>query len=209
MKSFWRPGNGEPAAGPMAPQNAARAVSSNGPVPSKPTLSKNVMAMKFMKRKADNDQTSLEEEEKRKRLFDSHWPVADRDATDNDDSGRTGQSRFKKETDDLMAALPGRRSFGGFNKAVERHYEQIMDEKRLNRAAERANKNAVSDEEMLARYESLIGLPRGPNQGVKQQRDHHSKNRPDDGHGGRPDSSNRKTGAAASQDHRNPKKPKR
>jgi hypothetical protein len=65
----------------------------------------------------------------------------------------------------------GRRSFGGFNKAVERHYEQMMDEKRFDKASERASKNSVSDTEMLNRYETLIGLPRGPNQGMRPKKE--------------------------------------
>ena len=67
--------------------------------------------------------------------------------------------------------LLGRRSFGGFNKAVELNYEQIMDEKRFNKASEKAAKSSVSDTEMLARYESLIGLPRGPSQGMRPKKE--------------------------------------
>ena len=76
-----------------------------------------------------------------------------------------------KEEHDFMSALPGRRSFGGANKAVERNYEQMMDEKRFDKASERASKNSVSDTEMLARYENLIGLPRGPSQGARPKQE--------------------------------------
>jgi M-phase phosphoprotein 6 len=170
MQSFWKPG--EKASSDHAPGSAnPRSSTPNDGSVQKPTLSKNVMAMKFMKRKADNDSALLEDDEKRKKLLDSHWPSSGSSSANNPaECGLLDGSRFSKESGDLMAALPGRRSFGGFNKAVERYYEQIMDEKRFNRAAEKANKNSVSDEEMLARYESLIGLPRGPNQGAKQQR---------------------------------------
>ena len=65
----------------------------------------------------------------------------------------------------------GRRSFGGYNKAVERNYEQIIDEKKFNKASEKASKNSVSDAEMLARYENLIGLPRGQSQGMRPKKD--------------------------------------
>ena len=70
-----------------------------------------------------------------------------------------------------MFPVLGRRSFGGFNKAVERNYEQMMDEKRFDKASERATKNSVSDTEMLARYENLIGLPRGPSQGMRPKKE--------------------------------------
>lgn len=78
-----------------------------------------------------------------------------------------------------MLNSAGRRSFGGFNKAVERNYEQMIDEKRFDRASERASKNTVSDAEMLARYENLIGLPRGPSQGVRSKKE--KVNKPKDG----------------------------
>ena len=46
-----------------------------------------------------------------------------------------------------------------------------MDEKRFDKASEKAAKSSVSDTEMLARYESLIGLPRGPSQGMRPKKD--------------------------------------
>ena len=46
-----------------------------------------------------------------------------------------------------------------------------MDEKRFDKASERATKNSVSDTEMLARYENLIGLPRGPSQGMRPKKE--------------------------------------
>lgn len=73
----------------------------------------------------------------------------------------------------------GRRSFGGFNKAVERNYEHMMDEKRFDKASERASKNSVSDAEMLARYENLIGLPRGPSQGMRPKQEKTTKQKED------------------------------
>ena len=51
----------------------------------------------------------------------------------------------------------------------------MIDEKRFNRASERASKNSVSDSEMLARYENLIGLPRGQSQGMRSKKDRASK----------------------------------
>lgn len=63
--------------------------------------------------------------------------------------------------------ITGRRSFGGCNIAVERNYEQMMDQRKFNKSTEKVYKNSVSDSEMLERYENLIGLPRGPNQGQR------------------------------------------
>ena len=98
-------------------------------------------------------------------------------------SSRSGAGWYEREDGDMMSALPGRRSFGGFNKAMERHYSEVMDEKRFNAAASSSSggANAVSDQEMLARYQNLVGLPRGPNQGMKPK---------GKGKGGREDGSN-------------------
>jgi hypothetical protein len=128
--------------------------------------------MKFMKRKSDAEADAKEEAEKRRKLLDSQWTA------DNDMTVANGDRLIcTRDDSDLLSALPGRRSFGGFNKPIERHYEQIMDERRFEKALEKSKKNAVSDEEMVARYETLIGLPRGPNQGQRQQQPqgHHNK----------------------------------
>ena len=62
---------------------------------------------------------------------------------------------------------------------MERNYEQMMDEKRFDKASERASKNSVSDTEMLARYENLIGLPRGPSQGMRPNINKEKNNKKD------------------------------
>ena len=74
--------------------------------------------------------------------------------------------------DNLVKYFPGRRSFGGFNKVVERQFQQYLDDlkyrgKERERATDTTN---VDDEEMIKRYSNLIGLPRGPNQGRKQNK---------------------------------------
>lgn len=64
--------------------------------------------------------------------------------------------------------LPGRRSFGGFNPFIEKNYQTAVDNFRLdvNLKSKRENNSSnVSDAEMIARYENLVGLPRGPSQG--------------------------------------------
>jgi hypothetical protein len=68
---------------------------------------------------------------------------------------------------DFAAQLPGRRSFNGCNKAVERFYESRMEELKYKKKISVEPSNTISDEEMLKRYENLIGLPRGPNQGQR------------------------------------------
>ena len=101
--------------------------------------------MKFMKRKADADQAVMDEAEKRRKLLDDQWtgePHAPDTSTStamqidgvdvevdvagasyNDrHEGRSRSIRYEREEGDLLSALPGRRSFGGYNNAVERHY---------------------------------------------------------------------------------------
>ena len=64
------------------------------------------------------------------------------------------------DTKGYDGALPGRRSFRGFNPVVERNYA------RLTGAAPAIDPATITidEEAMAARYETLIGLPRGPNQ---------------------------------------------
>ena len=58
-----------------------------------------------------------------------------------------------------IASLPGRRSFRGFNPIVERHYNTVMNNQRYD-----SKLATISDEDMVQRYDELVGLPRGPNQ---------------------------------------------
>jgi hypothetical protein len=72
--------------------------------------------------------------------------------------------RILKVINNEYRSLPGRRSFGGFNPAVERNYAKLTGLHMLNSSG--AGEGAgIDDEAMLERYETLIGLPRGPNQG--------------------------------------------
>lgn len=68
-----------------------------------------------------------------------------------------------------LQQLPGRRSFNGCNKAVERYYESKMEDLKYNwkKAASSSSSTSATDEEILKRCENLIGLPRGPNQGLR------------------------------------------
>lgn len=65
--------------------------------------------------------------------------------------------------------FPGRRSFGGCNKFVERQYDKTLEElfniKRPSRAI--SQQQQPTDEVILKQYETLVSLPRGPNQGKK------------------------------------------
>ena len=131
----------------------------------------------------------MDEAEKRRKLLNADWSdgqdagrddvaismvtasassgISNSSSSNSSSSSASSSGRFEREEGDMMSALPGRRSFGGFNKAIERHYSEIMDEKRFNVASSSSAPGAISDQEMLDRYQNLVGLPRGPNQGMK------------------------------------------
>ena len=77
---------------------------------------------------------------------------------------------------DLYSSLPGRRSFGGFNAIIEQNYHKCMEDLKFEKAVNKAHKSTISDEEMLKRYEGLIGLPRGPNQGKAKVNNNNNNN---------------------------------
>lgn len=72
------------------------------------------------------------------------------------------QKRFERVDDNSRGdnSLPGRRSFRGFNVVVERNYAKLTG----NLPAIDPATITIDEEAMAARYETLIGLPRGPNQ---------------------------------------------
>lgn len=146
----------------------------------KQELSKNVMSMKFMRRKEETDVQTKDDANKRRRLLDNQYaaPAAapsDASAAMDVDSSvqqhnhnRSASLICTVEMVDLYSALPGRRSFGGFNKIVERNYAKLMD-----LAPADDGLAATADEEkILQQYEQMVSLPRGPNQGKAKKREH-------------------------------------
>ncbi|KAJ1428992.1 hypothetical protein B484DRAFT_64090 [Ochromonadaceae sp. CCMP2298] len=192
--SFWKPGAAQPSAGrPNAKIDGLQGKSSksNGvqaksqqPASAEPQepprkLSKAVMGMNFMKQKEKQ-------------------PVAanvDLRPTSVQPPTRSGAIVCVKDGFDLSSLLPGRRSFNGCNKFVENFYEQRLDDLKIRKRSkpEKQDGNSVSNEEMMKRYENLVGLPRGPNQGKRQA----EKKRPQGSQGppekkGAPDGKNKK-----------------
>ena len=184
--SFWKPGDAQPRVQSTSQASVISTSSSQlagdsektNPVSipdAKPVLSKSVMSMKFMKRKEEAAIQESEETLKRKKILEMQWisraeSVADADAV-----------LCVKETNDLLTAMPGRRSFGGFNKPVERNYQQAMDAIRFDStvsSSKEEKSKTITDEEMLERYESLIGLPRGPQQSKRSDQPKFEKTKP-------------------------------
>jgi hypothetical protein len=172
------------------PASSASSTSSSG---SKLTLSKSVMGMKFMKRKEEGKEDMASREAKRAKLLEAdEWTHTSTGANDGNNTSTlvAGSSSSASsgivadgmdiDTDSLRCTvvdvyadvdmLPGRRSFGGFNKPVERQYTEALDRLLYNAASSSsAVSNGKTDDEILEEYEQLIGLPRGPTQGRRQE----------------------------------------
>ena len=143
---YWKPGEKLPS------NNANKTVvttdnnSNSNNVTS--SLSKSVMGMKFMKRKLD---VSKDEDVNKRRVTDN---------SNNDNNNKTSKNIIYTNDNNILSSLPGRRSYGGYNKVIERHYEYVMNEMRYEKTAAKVNKNTINDEEMAKRYTDLI---KGPN----------------------------------------------
>ena len=72
----------------------------------------------------------------------------------------TGVKRLFDEDIDEIALIPGRRSFGGKNAAVERQYGIYTGG-----MASGKRRTALDEKTVFKQYEQLIALPRGPEQG--------------------------------------------
>eukprot|EP01041_Mallomonas_annulata_P008690 gene8690-17949_t len=126
-------------------------------------LSKGTMSMKFMKRKADANQQEKENISKRRKLLESEWSNESGNINVED---QHEQLICQRDDDDIMAAFPGRRSFGGFNSIVEKQYTAAIESSKYEHYLDKNknNTNEIDDEEMSKRYDELVSLPRGPNQ---------------------------------------------
>ena len=131
--SFWRPGEERPHAGANAGAGAGTGIPSSaaGAVEAAPRvaqLSKNVLNMRFMKRKEEGAVQSKEEATKRRKLLDAVHGSGSAAVDMQVDGPQTPDgAAFTYEMTDLYSTLPGRRSFNGFNKNVERNYAEIWD----------------------------------------------------------------------------------
>ena len=122
----------------------------------KATLSGNVLSMKFMKRKNDKDEIAQEEERKRRRL------LYQEDSSNSKDEPIVTPIVGKKlivtvESISLYSALPGRRSFRGANKIIERQYDATLESHRIDKKYGNTSTSAedLDDEELLKRYASI------------------------------------------------------
>merc|ERR1711981_943644 len=81
-------------------------------------LSGKVMGMKFMQRKADTERLDKQRKQKDEEAMQHHGAESS-----NLDGKRVIQ--MEHETDSVSVLRPGRRSFGGFNKAVDHYTDEL------------------------------------------------------------------------------------
>lgn len=142
--SFWKPGQQQP----LVVAKSAEKKSSSALV-----LSASVKSMKFMQRNDAIDAADTTSQLK------------------NPTSSVLVESSFaSKQWERVVVStlFPGRRSFGGCNKFVERQYDKTLEELfNIKKPSRAISQQQESDEVILKEYETLISLPRGPNQGKK------------------------------------------
>lgn len=177
--SFWRPGTAKPNESGIISSPVTSKDENNGKVletkEGKATLSKSVMTMKFMKRKATPDMNEMNSNKKSK----AHETIQDsseliihqkliEELSQNYDLSNNSYQEIQHSNSSYKCdqTFPGRRSYGGFNKAVELNYQNYLDEKRYNKLT-KSKAWSIDENEVIERCEQLISLPRGPNQGVR------------------------------------------
>jgi hypothetical protein len=174
---MWKPGTEQPT--PRTPTTPTTESSKNGekegkPSGGKPTssvkkrLSGATMNMRFMKRKKEID--DYEEERRKPGAQISPIPTAPNkqstnptlettrnDKMDIDDDDASTCDEFAQSTSlglhGMDAMLLGRRSYGGFNPAIEDAWEKSTAAIE-NRSLEPSRK--ISDEELLRQYEAIV-----------------------------------------------------
>lgn len=163
--SFWRPGEGKPS-----PEGSGKSATKTPPSASpKASLSDNVMGMKFMKRGAEEEREEKEWKEredasgKRRRLIEEEERGRGR-------AGTKLEIEFTLSETTSISSYPGRRSFGGFNKIVERQYSSILEGKRLDHKYSRKSaEEDVDDDELIERYAAMRNMKNPLSSGEKKK----------------------------------------
>jgi hypothetical protein len=168
---MWKPGSDGPSPRSRSPSRSPPpAVDNNGDAsPSdkkagKKRLSSGTMGMRFMKRKAEAaeaaKQQAAEEEQAKAEREAMEWTtrggVGGASATSGDDDAMVPLTATASDVYGIGAAIIGRRSFGNFNKAVEDTWAEAIESKSRERAGARAEKQQITDEELLQRYEKYV-----------------------------------------------------
>ena len=128
------------------------------------------LRMRFMKKREEDSEIAAQEELKRQKLLNPESVVSASNLSNGHGIKTANLTHHKilvctREMTNLYSALPGRRSFGGFNKPIERNYDMILNkhkaDKRYGRLGQEENDNGdADDEEMLKHFKNLRGKKR-------------------------------------------------
>ena len=175
--AFWKPGQPTPNSASkkanvdeqMSPVGRPQGTPESGSK-LKTNLSKSVMSMKFMKRKEEISEEESLQLAKRAKLEEADTWTRETEAMDLGGE-QSGGNLMCTEVDVFgdVVLLSGRRSYGGFNKPVERFYKDAVDRVFFDKVTS-TEARTVNDEELLEQYQHLVGLPRGPNQSRKPEK---------------------------------------
>ncbi|XP_074645357.1 M-phase phosphoprotein 6-like [Tubulanus polymorphus] len=116
-------------------------------------LSKNLLQMKFMRRTAVKQEMDENELEKKRIIDDEHWVL------DIPEQKQAVSKYIMEPSNVVVEGLPqfGRLSFKGFNPEIEKLMTEEEFEAKLNASEEREKLTAVDDEEMVERFENIVG----------------------------------------------------
>lgn len=179
---MWKPGTAKPeSATPSSQTNAphqGRRGGSNGSLPAK-KLSTSTMAMRFMQRKTDPNITNPENNKatlptisakphKRNRdtsacASNSHEDVTITKAIRPEDRQSASSDGVvilelasSVDMHGMGSDIVGRRSFGGFHKAIRTTWEAALKRRIDDDATTRNTKDRITDEKLLGRYEKYV-----------------------------------------------------
>lgn len=126
------------------------------------------MGMRFMKRKAEAEEAAKKqaaEEEKEKAEREAmEWSASgsaaagggDGEAMAEDEAAVVPLTATAADVYGIGAAIVGRRSFGDFNKAVQETWSEAVECRARERSGARAERQQITDEELLQRYEKYV-----------------------------------------------------
>ncbi|KND00398.1 uncharacterized protein SPPG_04721 [Spizellomyces punctatus DAOM BR117] len=128
-------------------------------------LSNSVLSLKFMHRADEAKVRQKLEEEQRRAQQEAQWVVGDFDR----DELESVQFEYDNSYVSFMPNTFGRRSFGNFNKEVEKLSEEATQTARLALAHENETRDSVSDMDLAKHF-------KGIQQDKKRKRDKEEKN---------------------------------
>eukprot|EP00978_Attheya_sp_CCMP212_P014821 scaffold37981_cov50-Attheya_sp.AAC.7 len=176
---MWKPGTARPKASTKEPTPEPSSQSGSEEklpgvtteaVPKKKTkLSGATMGMRFMQRKAEAMAAGLKRRVAEKKaetvsqlseaanLSQRSEAIEDGQSISNDDAAALKpQVATAVDMYGIGAEIIGRRAFGGFNKTVSDSWENSLVARERNRFATKAEKQTISDDELLKRYEKYV-----------------------------------------------------